>query len=317
MNINTFVLVLLLLFGASAAHATSGNQLSYAGFADIDLRKNSFIVIGDTQKTSYLEFWREKNDRERILVNREILRRDPSFVLHLGDLTTMSSSQEHWSYFDNMNAEYRSRKIPYFPVLGNHDYYISDTIALKNYFSRFQFLENRRWYSFTWKNTAFIMLDSNMSALTQQQMAQQAEWYVQELKKFDEDKRIAHIIVCCHNPPFTNSTVVGPDLKVKTYFAAPFIKAPKAKIFFSGHSHSYERFRIGDKIFIVSGGGGGPRHTVMTDKAKQRTVDLYDGPALRFFHFCEIKLRAGSLIFRVVALGSDGEFNIIENLNLQ
>ncbi len=53
---------------------------SYAGFAEIDQNKNFFIVVGDTQRTSHWEFWREKSERERRLIS---YRRDhqtrPSF----------------------------------------------------------------------------------------------------------------------------------------------------------------------------------------------------------------------------------------------
>jgi predicted phosphodiesterase len=55
---------------------------------------------------------------------------------------------------------------------------------------------------------------------------------------------------------------VHPNPKVKTFYADPFIEYSKASFFFSGHSHSYERFQIDGKFFIVSGGGGGPRHKV-------------------------------------------------------
>ena len=38
---------------------------SYAGFDEIDPAKNLFVLVGDTQKTSRWEFWRERNDKER------------------------------------------------------------------------------------------------------------------------------------------------------------------------------------------------------------------------------------------------------------
>lgn len=34
---------------------------SYAGFSDINQAKNFFLLVGDTQRTSRWEFWREKN----------------------------------------------------------------------------------------------------------------------------------------------------------------------------------------------------------------------------------------------------------------
>jgi hypothetical protein len=67
-----------------------------------------------------------------------------------------------------------------------------------------------------------------------------------------------------------------------------------------------------DKFFIVSGGGGGPRHKVMIDPGKQRYQDLFSGPELRFFHFCEIESCDHTLIFRVLRLESDETFTVVD-----
>jgi hypothetical protein len=108
---------------------------------------------------------------------------------------------------------------------------------------------------------------------------------------------------------------VKPNDKSKTYFAEPFTRFRKTTLFFSGHSHSYERFQFRGKLFIVSGGGGGPRHKVYVDPADRRYEDLFAGPELRFFHFCEIELSEGSLNFRVHRLESDGTFTIVDPLS--
>jgi hypothetical protein len=67
-----------------------------------------------------------------------------------------------------------------------------------------------------------------------------------------------------------------------------------------------------DKFFIVSGGGGGPRHKVIIDRRKQRYKDLFSGPELRFFHFCEIESRNDNLFFRILRLESDQTFAVVD-----
>ncbi len=285
---------------------------TYAGFAEINPIKNHFILVGDTQSTSHWEFWRERNDKERKLIVEEITRREPAFVVHLGDLTTRGSSKKHWEQFDNFHKEFREKKIPYFPILGNHDLSGSDRKALQNYFEHFPHLDEGRWYSFTWKNVAFVTVDSNFSTLAGEQNEQQTQWYLKEFERFERDEGVDYIIVCCHEPPFTNSKVVKPNKKCKAHFADPFIQLRKPGLFFSGHSHSYERFEIGGKYFIVSGGGGGPRHKVIVDSAKARYKDLFAGPELRFLHFCEIENREDALVFRVLRLELDGTFTVVD-----
>jgi 3',5'-cyclic AMP phosphodiesterase CpdA len=288
----------------------------YAGFAEIDPAKNHLILVGDTQGTSQWEFWRERNDRERRLIVDEIARQDPAFAVNLGDLTTQGSSAKHWQEFDDLHAALREKRIPYLPILGNHDVYGNNQSALQNFFSRFPHLSQQRWYSFTWKNVVFVMVDSNFSMMTEEQKKERAKWYLDGLERLERDGSVDHIIVCCHRPPFTNSRVVKPDGEVQRSFADPFVRFRKTRIFFSGHAHTYERFQSEGKFFIVSGGGGGPRQKVQIDDRKRRYEDLFSGPELRFFHFCRIEARDGSLYFSVHRLGSDSTFSIAESFTI-
>ena len=288
---------------------------SYAGFEEIDPAKNHFLVVGDTQKTSRWEFWRERNEKERKLIVDEMSKREPAFILHLGDLTTRGSSKKHWEEFDDLNGALRKKRIPWFPVLGNHELYGNNRDALEHYFGRFPHLKNRRWYSFTWKNVGLILLDSNFADLTPEQIDKQEQWYVEELERFNKDEKVKDIIVCCHHPPFTNSQVVAPSEMSKRHFAEPFMRSPKTSLFFSGHGHTYERFRVEDKFFIVTGGGGGPRHKVYIDPKKRRFDDLFAGPELRFFNFCEIKIQNRNLDCKVLRLEPGGTFTAVDPLS--
>ncbi len=299
--------------GATPSEPEPRKVPSYSGFAEIRRDRNRFLIVGDTQSTSHWEFWRERNNKERKLIIDEITKREPAFVIHLGDLTTRGSSEKHWREFDEMHKEFLEKKIPYFPVLGNHELYGSDQKALRNYFQRFPHLHQRRWYSFTWNDVAMVTVDSNFSTLTREQIEQQSRWYSDELEKFEKKPEIDFVIVCCHEPPFTNNRVIGPNKKVEVSLAEPFLRFQKTRLFLSGHGHSYERFQTGDKFFIVSGGGGGPRHKVTIDRKKQRPQDLFSGPELRPFHFCEIESLDDSLVFRVLRLESDETFAIADS----
>jgi 3',5'-cyclic AMP phosphodiesterase CpdA len=317
----SFITVLLTALTLQSAwtnplHPGPHPRPSYGGFAEIDPNKNHFIIVGDTQSTSHWEFWRERNGKERKSIVDEITKHEPAFVIHLGDLTAGGGSKKQWKEFDNLHQEFRERKIPYFPILGNHEFYGNDKRALQNYFGHFPHLSERRWYSFIWKNIGFISVDSNFSTLTRDQNEQQTQWYLRELEKFDRNEKIDYIIVCCHEPPFTNSRVVDPNEKVKAYFADPFVRIQKTSLFFSGHNHSYERFRVDRKFFIVSGGGGGPRHRVTINPETSRYYDLFGGPELRFFHFVYLQIRDNMIIYNVHRLESNGTFTAVDPITI-
>ncbi len=286
----------------------------YAGFAEIDPQKKSFVIIGDTQGTTPFEIGRERNDKERKIILEEIARREPAFVIHLGDLTNDGGSAKKWRECDDLNKSLREKKIPFFPILGNHEFYGDNKRALQYYFDRFPYLEQKRWYSFSWKNIGLIMLDANFSTLSQKQIEKQAQWYVDELEAFEKNKKVEYVIVCCHEPPFTNSRVVKPNKKVQDFFADPFVQFRKPCFFFSGHSHAYERFQQDGKFFIVSGGGGGPRHKLYLDPRKRRYEDLFSGPELRFLHFCEIDSAPSGLNYKVLRLEPSGAFTVVDPL---
>lgn len=286
----------------------------YAGYSEIDQLKDNFIVVGDTQSTSRWEFWRERNNKEREAIINEITKRRPAFVIHLGDLTTRGSSEKHWREFDEMHKDFRKQNIPYFPILGNHEFYGNDEKALENYFSRFPHLKRQRWYSFRWKKIGIIMVDSNFSTMSKEQIEIQNRWYSKEIERFDRDSEIDYIIVCCHEPPFTNSRVVSPNRKTRKYFAELYIKSRKGTLFLSGHSHTYEHFKEEGKDFIVSGGGGGPRHKVSIDSEQQKYRDLFKGAELRFFHFCQIRVNSKTLYCEVISLQLDNRFSIVDSL---
>jgi len=310
------LLPILICHGADSLPPTHSLQTvpTYAGFSEINPFKNHFIIVGDTQSTSLWEFWRERNDKDRKLIVDEIAKREPAFVIHLGDLTTRGASNKHWQQFDDIHRTFRQKQIPYFPILGNHDLYGKNEKALGYYFGRFPYLNQKRWYSFTWIKIGVILVDSNFSDLTEGENEQQKRWYIDELERFEKDEKIDDVIVCCHEPPFTNSRVVRPNKKVETFFANPFLECTKTRFFFSGHSHAYERFQVRGKFFIVSGGGGGPRHRVNINPFKRPYNDLFPGPELRSLHFCETELQDSTLFYRVLSLEPDGKFRVIDQV---
>ncbi|MBC8144565.1 MAG: hypothetical protein H7X80_03200, partial [bacterium] len=61
--------------------------------------------------------------------------------------------------------------------------------------------------------------------------------------------------------------------------------------------HNYERFALGDKCFLVTGGGGGPRRTVNTTSTRLFQNDAYrDRVEVRPFHYVRLKITENAIV---------------------
>jgi len=279
---------------------------------------NKIIIVGDTQHKSFLEYFifQENNAEETKILLKKIAGEEPSIVVHLGDITAYGSSDNQWENFEEDSKPLTDKNIKIYPVFGNHDYFGDNNDCYNNFYKHFPYLEGYKWYSFVNRKIGFIMLNSNFDNLTKSEIKAQKNWYLNILDSMNNDNEIDFIIVCSHHPPYTNSTVVSPDKDVRNDYAIPFQHCSKGTIFFSGHCHSYEKFNIQGKYFIVSGGGGGSRQRLDIDKELREYDDLFEGPEIRFFHFCEIETAKDSLYFKVKKLNADNSFSIADELSI-
>ncbi len=268
----------------------------------IEVRSGRFAVVGDLQRTSRAEFWRESNPEERRRLVAEIAARSPDFVVALGDLVFQGSSRRDWEFFDALTAPLREAGIPIFPLLGNHEYWLSSRIALRNFFERFPTLAGRRWHADTYGSLGLLFLDSNERELGREAWREQEAWLGETLARFDADPAVRGVVVFVHHPPFTNSTVTGDELHVRRAFVPSFAAARKTLAMVAGHVHSYEHFVRGGKTFLVAGGGGGPRVKLARGAARRHADDLFEGPELRHFHFLLCSPGPSGLDVEVVGL---------------
>lgn len=282
-----------------------------------DKKISSIILLGDTQRTSGIEFWKEKNTGISKIIFQKIASEYPDFIIHLGDMVFDAASPDSWKQFDYDADNVNNKKILMYPVLGNHEYYGNNKIAKENIISRFPFLEEKTWYSKRINDVGVILLNSNFGELSEEQNLEQLNWYRNELEKFQNDTTINYILAACHHPPFTNSKVVGDDKNVLEKFVIPFISVPKAQLFFSGHCHSYEHFIKHGRHFIVSGGGGGPRQELKTSASGTRHDDSFKGTSLRDFHYCKLSLLYDKILFEMIAVNESGEFKNKDSFSIK
>jgi hypothetical protein len=115
-------------------------------------------------------------------------------------------------------------------------------------------------------------------------------------------------LVFTHHPPFTQGVGRHPDEFVVEHLLPPFLASPKAKVMFSAHVHGYERFGFAnaDKIFVVTGGAGGPRVEYEAPPVgDERTQYRHPHLGLRPFNYVRIQLLADALDVETKCLGSD------------
>ncbi len=268
----------------------------------------AFIVFGDTRRRLTLEVFRDRADAERLLVIQALANENPAFVVNTGDLVGRGSKSEEWRTFHEENQPVFLKKIPYYPVLGNHEFYGDDAKALQNYFAAFPGLRGRRWYEIRFRSVLLAALDSNFDEMEESEIASQDRWFEELLAAAEKDASVRHVLVCCHHPPYTNSRVHGDSKPVQEHFVKRL--TPKVKAFLSGHVHAYERFPRDGRQFVVTGGGGAPLTTVNVKDPDHE--DAFKGPEYRPFHYCRFTLEGEKLRGDVLMLQDDGTWKRVD-----
>ncbi len=259
-----------------------------------------FIMLSDTQRPMPAEFWRKDTSAERRLVARTVADQDPAFVVNAGDLTCHGSYPEEWRRFREEQDPIFARGIPYYPALGNHDYYGDRAVALRHFFTFFPALGGHRWYDVRFPPALLLILDSNFDQLTGEEIGDQNHWLEMKLAAAEADPAVRHVLLCFHHPPFTNAVLYAGSEEARRHFVSRL--TPKVKVVFSGHVHSYERFARDGVQYVVSGGAGGPPADVET--SSPRLPAAYAGR--RSFHYCRFTVAGERLVCDVVMLKDDG-----------
>lgn len=262
---------------------------------------NKIILLGDTQRTLWIELWCEQNDDIRERIFPQILSHNPSTVVILGDLVSWGASEDEWEYFDRISKPIREAKTQVLNVMGNHEYFGSNSSTFRHVSSRFPLMRNaissgKTWYCSIVDSVAFLILDSNTGELSEEQINQQKNWLDSTVIALNNTPGILNIILCTHHPAYTNSRVVRAEPDVQEFIRSALSHSDKITLAASGHAHAYEHFLFDSTLnVIVSGGGGGPRQELNSVK-KSVYHDLYndgktkdDQRKTRNFNYCTIE----------------------------
>ena len=217
-----------------------------------------FAVLGDTRDYS--------SDGINIKVMNAILEKikaeNVDFIIIVGDMITGSAKTDvHGNRLKKWKSIIERYEIPFYVGVGNHE--IESEVSEDIVRSVFEMPENgpsglkELVYSFDYKNSHFIVLDTaifnSFHALGKVQM----EW----LKKDLETNQKGIIFVFGHDPAYPVHSHIGSSLD--KYSAQrdelwSLFKQYKVRVYFCGHEHLYNRSVYKGVYQIITAGGGAP-----------------------------------------------------------
>ena len=164
------------------------------------------------------------------------------FMLFLGDIAYSSGTANELQ--TKFFAIYRDfmKYVPVYPTIGNHE---RRTREGRPYFEAFVLPDPERYYSFEWGDVHFVAID------TTHRDSDQLIWLDRDLAQ----NQRKWVIVYGHHPMYTNA-LRGAQLSIRRAFAQIFTRH-RVDLVVTGHEHQYERFKVSNVNYVVSGGGGG------------------------------------------------------------
>lgn len=254
-------------------------------------RKIRFLVMGDYGSGNEVA---QKVYDELVTHHGEF-----DFWVTTGDNAYGDGDYQEWE--DNVFRFYRDllRRVPYFPVPGNHDYGGStlepmlESLELPRNALRDE--DQERYYSFDWGPVHFTMADSERSVyrLTPEPDDDMMDWMRADLAAAqDRPWRVG----VWHQPAYMTQPGRSVELGVILQLI-PTVEEYDVDLVLQGHNHAYERFmniledeKVADGVsYITTGGGGAGVYPVRTDTDVDHShVPLRDyGEAVNHFMIIE------------------------------
>ncbi len=194
-----------------------------------------FVVLGDVRT----------GHEVHAQIARAVIAEDPDLVLLTGDLVEQGDDDTEWQRFFDVAAPIL-RQVAVYPAPGNHDYALHNR-GRERFLNFFIRTRATPWWSFDVARVHFACVDSMAYGDPEQRL-----WLERDLAAARQRGARA-IFVYDHDGPWSSQMHGDNRDAVATY--APLYERYRATVF-SGHDHDYERGRVGNVDYFVSGGGG-------------------------------------------------------------
>jgi hypothetical protein len=218
-----------------------------------------FVAYGDSRFHDPQDTEAANPPARQALV-QAIAETNPAFISLTGDIVYNGYDKDDWKVWDSETSVWRTKKIPVYPALGNHDLHGDEKIALGNYFERFPDLKNSVYYSVRAANIFLLVLDSSID----ESAGPQGQWLTRKLYHVPGD--VDFVFIVFHHPPYTSSSEAknfggGHSARSPEQNLAKMLESRQQNlrarlVVFSGHVHNYERHEHGGVTYFVTGGAG-------------------------------------------------------------
>ena len=196
-----------------------------------------FVVLGDSQFDDPASFNRMIDDIKHI---------NPAFVVQVGDMihgytNNMDALRKQWDRFQSQIAPLGS--ITFIPVPGNHDLHNAFRAADR----RVEAVYKEKWGAtnrfFDYKNSRFIVLNSDAPGKEEKIGAEQWSWLEQTLSSANAK----HIFIFLHRPPYSLEN--GDALH-------SLLTQHPVKYVFYGHHHHYHYQKRDNITYVMTNSSG-------------------------------------------------------------
>ncbi len=228
----------------------------------------NFVTLGDT---------RSRHDIHKTIVD-SIMVLKPLFIVNTGDLVSNGDNIHDWEKFFEVNRDLM-RKMPYFPVLGNHE---NDS---KYYYDFFDLPGNERYYQFSVGDALFLILDSEgpdfHTPVYIREENREAFWENYNLEYFKQEKKwvenilalhqdAGYIFVFFHKPLISIKKSRLEGAKLRREFWGDIFKRYGVQVILNGHDHHYHHAYSEGTHYVTTAGGGAGLYE--TDAPQPETV---------------------------------------------
>ena len=204
-----------------------------------------FAVFGDTRSRHELH--------KKVIA--AMVKEDPDFVIHTGDLVSDGADTGQWPIFFSIERDLL-RKTVFFPCLGNHE---------RNNRQYYEFFDvNYPYYSFNWGAAHVVVLNTDVGNIGVSELAKDAFWAEQMRwleSELEKNAKAELRFVAFHHPPFTAMKKrQGKDERMEDLVSV--LEKNKVTAVFNGHDHNYQHHLKNGIHYVVTGGGGAPLYAV-------------------------------------------------------